>query len=298
MNKQTHEKLKFNKSFKLSGTNIEFELNHKKGKLKQVIINPTIIGFNLEFIYETIKPDLKPYNGRVVGVDLGVSNLMTVVNNYDEPFYIVNSKPIASINRYSNKKISNLQKKLEKNIHTSRQIKETYLKRKFKLDYELNCVSKYLVEECVKQNVTKIIIGNNQGWKQKTKLGVKTNQRFQSIPYAELICKIIYKAAMEGIEVIVTEESYTSKCSFFDNETLTKHKYYAGKRTKRGLFVTSFGKRINADVNGALNIIRKVVHGFNFNEVNIGLAVNPHVVFIGGYNKPKGKLNHSVNIAA
>jgi putative transposase len=163
MNKQTREKLKFNKSFKLSGTNIEFELNHKKGKLKQVIINPTIIGFNLEFIYETIKPDLKPYNGRVVGVDLGVSNLMTVVNNYDEPFYIVNSKPIASINRYSNKKISNLQKKLEKNIHTSRQIMETYLKRKFKLDYELNCVSKYLVEECVKQNVTKIIIGNNKG---------------------------------------------------------------------------------------------------------------------------------------
>jgi putative transposase len=103
---------------------------------------------------------------------------------------------------------------------------------------------------------------------------------------------------MEGIDVVVTEESYTSKCSFFDNETLTKHKYYAGKRVNRGLFVTGSGKRINADVNGALNIIRKVVYEFSYNEVNIGFAVNPHVVFIGGYNKPKGKLNHSMNLAA
>ncbi len=88
---------------------------------------------------------------------------------------------------------------------------------------------------------------------------IKNNQKFVSIPHANYINMITYKALLEGIEVVAREESYTSKCSFLDNETIKKHNEYKGKRVKRGLFKSAMGLKINADVNGACNILRKEV---------------------------------------
>ena len=103
-------------------------------------------------------------------------------------------------------------------------------------------------------------------------LGSKNNQNFVSIPFYKFIQMINYKCKLHGINVILNEESYTSKCSFIDNEKLCKHEVYAGKRVKRGLFKSNSGKTINADVNGSFNILRKVVHEFKWIE---GLSVNP-----------------------
>lgn len=113
------------------------------------------------------------------------------------------------------------------------------------------------------RNVSKLIIGNNGGWKQGIKLGKRNNQNFVNIPYRKIIDQIIYKCQMKGIEVIVREESYTSKASFLDYDYIPtineddEVKDFSGKRVKRGLYRTNKGKRINADVNGAYNIMAK-----------------------------------------
>lgn len=110
----------------------------------------------------------------------------------------------------------------------------------------------------VSNNIDVFVIGKNKGWKQNTKKkGGKFNQRFTQIPFARFIDMLTYKCQLAGIKVELQEESYTSKCSFLDNEPIQKHDEYLGRRTKRGLFRTSKGELINADINGALNILKK-----------------------------------------
>lgn len=110
----------------------------------------------------------------------------------------------------------------------------------------------------VSNNINTIVIGYNKGWKQEVNIGKVNNQKFVAIPFKQLIEMIRYKAQLKGINVIITEESYTSKCSFIDKEKICKHREYIGERTKRGMFVSPQWE-INADVNAALNIIRKKV---------------------------------------
>jgi putative transposase len=111
----------------------------------------------------------------------------------------------------------------------------------------------------VQQRVGTLVIGKNDGWKQGITLGKRTNQIFVLLPHARFIAMLEYKANLVGINVYCSEESYTSKCSFLDGEPLQKHPAYTGKRVKRGIFRTAAGRNVNADVNGAYNIITKVV---------------------------------------
>ena len=121
-----------------------------------------------------------------------------------------------------------------------------------------------------------VIIGHNKGWKQEINLGRKTNQNFVSIPFNRLIQMIQYKAEEFGIEVKVVEESYTSKIDHLAGESMKKQENYLGKRVKRGLFQSSIGKLINADINGAIGILRKVVgDGFLGNLINRGDVYSP-----------------------
>jgi putative transposase len=116
-----------------------------------------------------------------------------------------------------------------------------------------------VIDYCVQNNLGTIIIGYNKSWKQEINLGKRTNQSFTQIPFAKQIAMIEYKAKMVGIEVNVNEESYTSKYSFLDHEPIEKHDNYCGKRITRGLFRTKQGLVINADINGALNLMKKGV---------------------------------------
>lgn len=103
------------------------------------------------------------------------------------------------------------------------------------------------------------LVVKNVGWKQECDMNGVNTQNFVQIPHARLIDMLSYKARQLGIACLTTEESYTSKCSFLDNEEMCHHDRYAGRRTKRGLFVSASGKKINADLNAALNMIRKVI---------------------------------------
>src|SRR5205085_797445 len=135
----------------------------------------------------------------------------------------------------------------------------------------LHRCSRLIIDTLVKAGIGTLVIGKNDGWKQQVNLGRRTNQNFVSIPHAQFIDMLTYKAQLVGIRVIVTEESYTSKCSFLDLEDICKHETYAGKRIKRGLFRAADGHTIHADVNGSYNILRKVVPNAFAN--GIGAAV-------------------------
>ena len=138
--------------------------------------------------------------------------------------------------------------------------------------------SRLLVNQLVSRDISKLVIGYNQNWKQDINIGKRNNQNFVNIPFNNFINMIEYKCKMKGIETIRTEESYTSKCSFIDNEPIKKHETYLGKRIKRGLFKTLNGKLVNADLNGSYNILRKVAP--DFKEGVEDIAVYPSVLTV------------------
>jgi putative transposase len=222
----------------------------------------------VEVIYNV--KDVEPLadNERYASMDLGLNNLGTVGSNVVKPF-IINGKPLKSINQFYNKRVSNLKSKLTNGKKTSKRIKSLTDKRNNKIKDYLHKASTILVNQLVSNDLNTLIIGNNKGWKQDINIGKRNNQSFVQIPYSTFIKMIEYKCKLVGINVLITEESYTSKCSFLDSEDIKKQKEYKGKRIKRGLFKSSEGVLINADVNGSLNILRKVVGNFNYDPIEV-----------------------------
>jgi putative transposase len=159
--------------------------------------------------------------------------------------------------------------------HWSNKLDKLQLKRDRKLEYYLHCASKSIINYCEGLDIDTIVIGLNKTWKQESKLVKKANQNFISIPYDKLINMIKYKAENVGINVIVNEESYTSGCSFLDNEDIGKETYNKARRIKRGLFQSNNGTLINSDVNGGYNIIKKVFsEAFKVDEIK-GVHLHP-----------------------
>ncbi len=222
----------------------------------------------VEVIYNV--KDVEPLadNERYASMDLGLNNLGTVGSNVVKPF-IINGKPLKSINQFYNKRVSNLKSKLTNGKKTSKRIKSLTDKRNNKIKDYLHKASTILVNQLVSNDLNTLIIGNNKGWKQDINIGKRNNQSFVQIPYSTFIKMIEYKCKLVGINVLITEESYTSKCSFLDSEDIKKQKEYKGKRIKRGLFKSSEGVLINSDVNGSLNILRKVVGNFNYDPIEV-----------------------------
>lgn len=208
--------------------------------------------------YEVPEVEPLPDNGNYLAIDLGVNNLATCIDNQGNPATIYNGRNIKSVNQFYNKRIATLSGKC-KEVKRTHRMDSVTAKRYRKIDWILHNVSRNIVNQAVSRSNNTIIIGRNKEWKQGIRIGKRNNQNFVQIPFARLISMIEYKSALVGIRVILTEESYTSKCSALDRETVEKHETYAGRRIKRGLFKSSNGTLINADVNGAINIMRKVV---------------------------------------
>ena len=225
--------------------------------IKHCRVIPKSNHFVVEFVYEFKEQELKPENGKTLGIDLGMNNLATCISTTGKGF-IVNGRPIKSINQFYNKRVSKLKSNLKEKVYTSKRIERLTHRRNQKIKNYIHHASKFIVKVAEDEAITKIIIGNNKNWKADINLGKKTNQNFVLIPLSHLIEKIEYKAKKVGISTILTEESYTSKCSALDLEPIQKHENYVGRRVKRGLFRVSNGSLINADINGACNIIRKV----------------------------------------
>ena len=230
-------------------------------KINQIRIVPRNQIFCVEIVYSiSIDDTLLPDNGRYMSIDLGLDNLATVVTNVGLNPIIVNGKGLKSNNQYYNKQKAYYQsvaKSMNGKFYTNRLYRLTQ-KRNFKIEDALYKISKFVVVTALSNDIHTIVIGNNKNWKQSISLGNRANQSFVSIPHQKLIEKIIYKARNVGINVILTEESYTSGTSFLDGELPTKECYDKKRRIHRGLFVSNQGIRINADVNAAYQIMKKV----------------------------------------
>ncbi len=245
---------------KLSQSNIKFPT--QANNINQVRIVPQLNSYVIEVVYTV--PDLKKKHSKyAAGIDLGLTNLMAVTSNRPgaKPL-LVNGRPLKSINQFFNKRLAKAQSQ-----EAWRQIKELNHKRDNRIDNYLHTSSRRIINWCVANDISTLVIGNNQGWKQGIKIGKRNNQQFTKIPHSKLINMLVYKGELAGIEVIVTTESYTSKASALDGDALPKYKpnnkySFSGKRTKRGLYKTSTGRTINADTNGSLNIARKVIPNF------------------------------------
>ncbi len=159
---------------------------------------------------------------------------------------------------------------------TSNKLWTVSLKRDHEIDDQLHKISRFVVDWCIDHGIDTLVVGKNDEWKQAINIGKRNNQNFVSIPFESLIAKLAYKCEDASIRLVVTEESYTSRCSFPDHESIEHHDTYLGKRMNRGLFRTSTGIKINADVNGSYNILRKAFpNAFQQARGDRGIALIP-----------------------
>jgi len=228
-------------------------------RLKEVRIIPLGVKYKVELVYEKEEKDLVLDKEHILSIDLGLNNLITAVNNNGCKPFIIKGGMIKSINQYYNKQLAYYRSIENKkgNLTDTKRIQKLHLTRNNKLITIFHRISKNIIEYCIQNDIGTIIIGYNYGWKQKINIGKRNNQKFVQIPFLKLLKQIEYKAQLKGIYVLTVNENHTSKCSFLDNEPIRRHKKYMGKRVSRGLFKTSKGILLNADVNGAYNIMKK-----------------------------------------
>lgn len=267
----------FPKTFKGFTLNPQFLNKDNFVSFQQVRFVPGYKSFTVELVYNIEVPDaLLSDNGRYLSVDIGLDNLATVVNNVGDKPIVINGKGLKSINKYYNKQISHYRevaKRMNNKDYTNRMNRLT-LKRNHKIDDYMHKASKYLIDYALENDFNTIVIGNNKNWKQESSMSKRVNQSFVGIPHMRFIEMVQYKAQNAGLNVILTEESYTSGTSFLDNEEPIKTNYDKSRRVQRGLFVSNNGIKINADVNGAYQIMRKVFPKVNADGIQ-GVALHP-----------------------
>lgn len=277
-----------NNIISLSGTNIK--LKTKQTNINQVRIVPLLDQYVIEVIYTKEDVIKLSDNQKYLSIDLGINNLATITTNIKKikPL-IINGKPLKSINQYYNKHNSELKSILKKRNKKkqSKQLNKLTIKRNNKINDYLHKASRHIVSLAKEKEINTIIIGKNENWKQNSNIGKKNNQNFVNIPHSRFISMIRYKSEKEGINIILQEESYTSKASFFNLDEIPTYKKsleekysFSGYRVKRGLYKLKDDKRtINADVNGSYNILRKAIPNAFADGIE-GFAVIPEIIKI------------------
>jgi len=247
-----------------------------QGKLMQVRFVPRASHYVMEIVYQIDVPDVNHNSKNIVGIDIGIDNFATISNNIGVKPIIINGRSIKSINQYYNKKKSEIQAdlKVRHKMDWSNKLQRLTDKRNNKVNYFIHNASRKIIDWCLFYGIDTIVVGKNDNWKQESKMSKKVNQNFVQIPHALFIDKLTYKAENRGIKVICTEESYTSGTSFLDGESPVKSNYNKGRRIKRGLFKSNTDKLINADLNGAYQIIKKVFPNVFSNGIE-GVHLHP-----------------------
>ena len=242
---------------KLSKTNIKIKTNLTKDKVQFVRLVPKNNHIIIEIGYNVIEKEIIQ-NNNILAIDIGVNNIASCVTTNGEKF-LINGKPLKYINHNYNKRITDIQSKLKitHNKNKSRYKSNITNKRNNRINDYLHKITTYIVNQAVSNHIGTIVVGYNKEWKQDTNIGSINNQNFVNIPFYKFISMLDYKCKLKGIIFKRITEEYTSKCSFVDDEEIAKHTTYAGRRINRELFKTKKGIIINADVNGAYNILKK-----------------------------------------
>lgn len=255
-------------------------INHK---IKLIEIKPYGNNFNVHISYEFSTNNkiqqshdlkIKPTIENSISIDTGMKNLLTIYNPTG-PQHIIKGNKLICINEFYNKKIAELQSINKKylNKNSFNRLYSLLRERDNKLDGEINRIVDILVTTYNDKQI--FIVGKNDGWKTKLNLGTNTNRKFYSIPYNKILLKLKSRLDLCCKKVITIEESYTSKCDSLSLELLCKKEKYNGTRKMRGLYISQNNKAINADLNGAINIMRKVI---NLKSITGKLIYNPTVL--------------------
>ena len=269
---------------------------YNKGKAKQVMFKYNGLDIDVFIIYEDEKTivNKKVVNyieedSRIISIDLGLNNLVTITNNIGIRSVIINGKGLKSKNIYYNYQIGKYQsilatvneKDKKKKSYKSNRLTRLRVKRNNIMNDYIHKTTRYIINYCKENNIDTIVIGNNKFQKQnKRKKQIKGLKNFIQVPIKRIIEQLRYKLEYEDINLIETEESYTSKTSFLDNEVPNKETIAKGKRIKRGIFKRPNGEYVNSDINGSLQILSKVISTRLLEQLrkvvsSNGLALNP-----------------------
>jgi IS605 OrfB family transposase len=253
-------------SFRLDCFYIPIPTNLTFNSIKELRILPRNGYFDVEFVYQ--KPDVETNldKSNVLGIDHGLDNWLSCVSSLGKSF-IIDGQKVKSNNQWYNKQVGKLKTNKPQGFW-SEELANITEKRNRQMRDNINKTARFLINWCLKNNVGTIIFGWNKGQKNGINIGAKNNQKFVQVPTAKLKTRIAQLCAEYGIEFRETEESYTSKSSFLDNDELPKYgekpvQEFSGKRVKRGLYKIQNGFLINADLNGAANMIRKANQNVN-----------------------------------
>lgn len=226
---------------------------------QQVRILPSGKKLKVEIVYRQEVKDADLDKSKYASIDLGIDNLATMVT--DKGSFLYSGKFLKSYNGNFNRQLAKLKSIKDKQgiKKATKRMQNLYEKRDRYFEDAFHKYSRMIVNHLIENRIGNLVVGYNTGWKQSVNIGKRNNQKFVQIPFARLASYLKYKCRMAGIRFVENEESYTSKCDALAKEEIGKHESYLGKRVKRGLFRSSTGRYINADVNGAVNILRKVV---------------------------------------
>ena len=262
---------------------LPYSSNYRKThSLVEITIPPILVGkrikeiriipkskarfFEIQYTYEAENIQRNLNKNNALALDLGVNNLITAVSSKGKSF-IIDGRKLKSINQWYNKENSRLQSIKDKqgdSKRTTKRQKNLAYNRNNKINDYMSKAAKTVINYCIKHDIGTLVVGYNETFQRNAGLGRKNNQNFVNIPYGKLREKLEYLCKLNDIVFVKQEESYTSKTSFWDKDIIPAYNAYdsksysfSGKRIKRGLYKTSAGKLLNADVNGALNILRK-----------------------------------------
>ena len=262
--------LPFSNSFKKSHKAVEITippvLLDKKIKEIRILPKANARFFEIQYIYETncIQRNLNQSNA--LALDLGINNLVTAVSNTGKSF-IIDGRKLKSINQWFNKENARLQSIKDKQHFgkkTTNHQKAIARNRNNKVNDYMNKTARIIIDYCINNDIGTLVVGYNVTFQRNSHIGKQNNQNFVNIPYGRLRDKLSYLCELNGIIYVEQEESYTSKASFWDNDDIPvynndnpKEYEFSGSRVHRGLYKTANGMVLNADINGALNIMRK-----------------------------------------
>jgi putative transposase len=250
-------------------------------EIREYRILPRNGAFYLELIYKVDAVQADVDTASVLGIDPGLNNWLTCISNVGTSFTI-DGLHLKSLNQWYNKRMSVLKENQSQGFW-SKQLARITEKRNRQVRDAVNKAARIVLNHCIKHRIGTVVFGWNKGQRQEINLGSKTNQKFVQIPTARLKQRIAELCEQCGIRFVETEESYTSKASFLDLDELPKFGekpegwQESGKRVKRGLYRSRDGFKINADCNGAANILRKVETklGLNLDGVSRGALIAP-----------------------
>ncbi|MCF0143060.1 MAG: IS200/IS605 family element transposase accessory protein TnpB, partial [Parasporobacterium sp.] len=283
-----HLHIPYSTAFKKSHAPVEITIPPvlKDRNIKEIRIIPKADAgyFELQYTYVAEQENHCLDPNKAMSLDLGVNNLVTAVTSEGKSL-IIDGRRIKAVNQWYNKENSRLQgirdRQDRNNTHNpnnsdssqdeNRKQRRKLTKRQSSLLRKRNNVindymsktARIIIDTCIMQGIGKLVVGCNEGFQHESRMGKRGNQNFVQIPYGKLRSKLKYLCELNGIEYTEQEESYTSKASFWDRDEIPVYKekdeihQFSGRRVRRGVYETADGRKINADVNAALNILRK-----------------------------------------